>query len=72
MDNPQGQRNQHECQGEAPNDYQSATCRKVEGIVYSPNKYRETEGTKDLGENFWNKGRTEEIKNRYVHLGAGE
>lgn len=25
-----------------------------------------------LGENFWNKGRTEEIKNRYVHLGAGE
>ena len=30
----------------APNDYQSATCRKVEGIVYSPNKYRETEGIK--------------------------
>lgn len=25
-----------------------------------------------LGENFWNHGRTEEIKNRYVHLGAGE
>lgn len=25
-----------------------------------------------LGENYWNKGRTEEIKNRYVHLGAGE
>ena len=25
-----------------------------------------------LGENFWNRGRTEEIKNRYVHLGAGE
>ena len=25
-----------------------------------------------LGENFWNEGRTEEIKNRYVHLGAGE
>ena len=25
-----------------------------------------------LGENFWNKGRTEEIKNRYVHLGSGE
>ena len=24
-----------------------------------------------LGENFWNRGRTEEIKNRYVHLGAG-
>ena len=25
-----------------------------------------------LGENYWNKGRTEEIKNRYVHLGSGE
>lgn len=25
-----------------------------------------------LGENFWNEGRTAEIKNRYVHLGAGE
>ena len=25
-----------------------------------------------LGENFWNAGRTEEIKNRYVHLGAGD
>lgn len=23
-----------------------------------------------LGENFWNEGRTEEIKNRYVHLGG--
>ena len=25
-----------------------------------------------LGENFWNEGRTEEIKNRYVHLGSGD
>ena len=25
-----------------------------------------------LGENFWNEGRTEEIKNRYVHLGGNE
>lgn len=25
-----------------------------------------------LGENFWNRGRTEEIKNRYVHLGCGD
>jgi len=25
-----------------------------------------------LGENYWNAGRTEEIKNRYVHLGAGD
>ena len=25
-----------------------------------------------LGENFWNTGRTEEIKNRYVHLGGND
>lgn len=25
-----------------------------------------------LGENFWNEGRTEEIKNRYVHLGGND
>ena len=25
-----------------------------------------------LGENYWNRGRTEEIKNRYVHLGSGD
>lgn len=25
-----------------------------------------------LGENLWNEGRTEEIKNRYVHLGCGD
>ena len=25
-----------------------------------------------LGENYWNRGRTEEIKNRYVHLGCGD
>ena len=31
-------------------------------IVYSPNKYRETEGIKDLGEKYWNKGKTREIK----------
>ena len=37
-------------------------------IVYSPNKYRETEGIKDIGSNFWNQGRTQEIKERYVHL----
>lgn len=39
-----------------------------DGIVYSPNKYRETEGIKDIGTNFWNYGRTEEIKNRTLHL----
>ena len=41
-----------------------------EEIVYSPNKYRETEGIKDIGLNDWNQGRTQEIKERYVHLGG--
>lgn len=27
-----------------------------------------TEGIKDIGSNFWNEGRTEEIKERYVHI----
>ena len=39
------------------------------GIVYSLSKYRETEGIKDIGSHFWNYGRTQEIKERYVHLG---
>lgn len=38
------------------------------GIVYSLEKYRETEGKKDIGSNFWNYGRTQEIKDRVVHL----
>ena len=37
-------------------------------IVYSPNKYRETEGSKDIGSNFWNAGRTQEIKERVLHV----
>ena len=39
-------------------------------ILYSlfPNKYRETEGIKDIGTQFWNQGRTEEIKERVLHL----
>ena len=41
-------------------------------IVYSLNKYRETEGKKDIGSNFWNQGRTQEIKERVVHVGNGE
>ena len=45
---------------------------KCDGIVYSPNKYRETEGIKDIGSNFWNQGRTQEIKERVVHLGDNE
>lgn len=39
-----------------------------EEIVYSPNKYRETEGSKDIGSNFWNAGRTQEIKERVLHV----
>ena len=39
-----------------------------DGIVYSPNKYRETEGRKDIGTNFWNQGRTEEIRDRETHI----
>lgn len=39
-----------------------------EDIVYSPNKYRETEGSKDIGSNFWNAGRTQEIKERVLHV----
>jgi hypothetical protein len=31
-------------------------------------KYRETEGIKDVGTNFWNEGKTQEIASRYVHL----
>lgn len=37
-------------------------------VLHSPYKYQETEGIKDLGTNFWNQGRTQEIKERYVHL----
>lgn len=33
-----------------------------------PNKYRETEGSKDIGSNFWNAGRTQEIKERVLHV----
>lgn len=41
-------------------------------VLYSllPLKYRETEGIKDIGTNDWNQGRTQEIKERYVHLGG--
>ena len=39
-------------------------------IWYSlfPLKYLEREGAKDIGTNFFNQGRTDEIRNRYVHL----
>lgn len=39
-----------------------------DGIVYSLNKYRETEGNKDIGTHFWNYGRSQEIKERVIHL----
>lgn len=32
-------------------------------------KYWETKGIKDLGANLWNEGKTQEIKNRVLHLG---
>ena len=31
-------------------------------------KYCESNGINDLGENFWNKGRTQEIKERVLHV----
>ena len=47
------------------NDYNSD---RVSGL-YSllPN---EIWGKKDLGENLWNEGRTDEIRNRVLHLGC--
>ena len=39
-------------------------------ILYSlvPFKYYENRGIFDIGTNCWNQGRTEEIKDRFVHL----
>lgn len=39
----------------------------TEIVLYSLILY-ESIGSNDLGSNFWNQGRTEEIKERYVHL----
>lgn len=36
---------------------------------YSLSPY-ESRGTRDLGSQFWNQGRTAEIKDRYIHLGG--
>jgi len=41
---------------------------RIDCIVHSPTKYRETEGIKDIGTNFWNEGRTQEIRDRVVHM----
>ena len=45
------------------------------GALYSPFrlrraelKYLERGGVCDLGDNFWNKGRTQDIGDRYIHL----
>ena len=37
-----------------------------------PFKYYESKGIKDIGSNFWNQGRTQEIKERVIHLGGNE
>ena len=41
-------------------------------LLYSlfPLKYAERQGSKDLGENLWNEGRTEEITHRVLHIGT--
>lgn len=43
---------------------------KVVSKRYSlfPFKYCENRGIKDVGTNFWNEGKTQEIASRYVHL----
>lgn len=42
----------------------------INNMVQSiPFKYPEREGRKDIGSHFWNYGRTQEIKERVVHLG---
>ena len=42
----------------------------INKLLYSlfPLKYQETRGIKDLGSNFWNQGRTQEILDRVLHL----
>ena len=50
------------------NDYHGESINNAEGIVYSAKKYRETDGIKDLGDNFWNEGRTKEIQSRVLHI----
>nr|DAW48103.1 MAG TPA: LARGE COMPONENT OF PYOCIN AP41, BACTERIOCIN, DNASE, PYOCIN, DNASE-IM.0A [Caudoviricetes sp.] len=50
------------------NDYHDESAESAEGIVYSVKKYRETDGIKDLGDNFWNEGRTKEIQSRVLHI----
>jgi hypothetical protein len=37
-------------------------------IVYSLINIGKPEGIKDIGTQFWNQGRTEEIKERVLHL----
>ena len=41
---------------------------KIRWYSLLPIKYLEREGIKDIGTNFWNQGRTEEIAERVLHL----
>jgi len=67
LDNPQG--SFLCCIRITLNDYHGeSVINNAEGIVYSVKKYRETDGSKDLGDNFWNEGRTKEIQSRVLHI----
>ena len=37
-------------------------------LSYLVLKYGESQGIKDLGDNFWNEGKTKEIKARVLHI----
>lgn len=53
------------------NDYNTGCYHLLRGCStwYSLSPY-ESRGTRDLGSQFWNQGRTAEIKDRYIHLGG--
>ena len=48
------------------NDYNSGSLGSMDSLVRI--KYPERDGINDLGDNFWNKGRTQDIGDRYIHL----
>lgn len=41
-------------------------------IVQSVFKYHESDGINDIGTQKWNQGRTEEIKERVLHIGGND
>lgn len=52
-----------------PDSCLKKNSKNYNGMTYSPlSKYRETEGIKDIGTQFWNQGRTAEIFDRILHL----